>query len=162
MRQTGLQKTYHKAVPSATSARHRARGGDPLKDKIAVTERGQVREVPLDSAVAAYDPIKRHDVVNSHQQLISAYSQQQQAAALSVAGVVDAGRHSSTSTADEIAERRRTERMYLLFYYLSAATMIGGAIGVSALLLWQQWSAAQGWLFWMLAFLFAAGFMTTR
>lgn len=75
-------------------------------------------------AMPRADIIRRGDVVDQVGRLIDVYQEQQRAALATVQA--DATRGGYLSTADQVAERRKTSRLYLLTYAgVSALTMAG-------------------------------------
>lgn len=102
--------------------------------------------------------IKRADVVAHGNRLWDAWDRQQKDAAKAIQGTVmpaDGGRHSSTSTAAELAERRRTEAMYARWIVaMLVAAFVNLAYVVHSIVTRPE-TAVTGLLFWVSLLTFA-------
>ncbi len=95
---------------------------------------------------ARADLVRRQDVVNVVDRMITAYSDQQGALLDQVQGETVQGR-GFLSGADQVAERRKTSRMYLLTYGAVAAMTTGGLSYMATLAGMDGGLSIAGWLF---------------
>lgn len=72
------------------------------------------------------DLVRRADVVHTVDRMISGYFDQQRAALAAVQE--DTSRGGYLSNADQVAERRKTSRLYLSFYVIVVALVAGGLV----------------------------------
>ena len=82
-------------------------------------------------AIPRADLVRRGDVVDQVGRLIDVYQEQQRAA---LAGVQqDVGRNGYLSSADAVAERRKTSRLYLLTYFGVSGLTVAGLVVLAAI-----------------------------
>ena len=106
--------------------------------------------------IAPPEPIRKEDVLNQISGIVDIYREQSNAALVRVQDDVSQGGY--ISNAAQVAERRRTSRMYLLAYVFIAAAVtgglslmawVGGASNVIALSAWLVGTGAlSGWFIW--------------
>ena len=94
---------------------------------------------------ARADLVRRQDVVNVVDRMITAYSDQQGALLDQVQGETTRG--GFLSGADQVRERRKTSRMYLLTYGAVAAMTTGGLSFMATLAGMDGGLSIAGWLF---------------
>ena len=107
-------------------------------------------------SIAPPEPIRKEDVLNQISGIVDIYREQSNAALVRVQDDVSQGGY--ISNAAQVAERRRTSRMYLLAYVFIAAAVtgglslmawVGGASNVIALSAWLVGTGAlSGWFIW--------------
>jgi len=111
-----------------------------------------------DSFVPAGEPaaLAKPDLISSRQagelasKLLDTYAQQQRQAVKTVSGDVMAPeRHSSTSTAAEIAERRKSTREYLMTLIAGYGLSVGGVVVIAQLAIERMARAEPPTLLWL-------------
>lgn len=103
------------------------------------------------------DIVKRQDVIDQFGRIVDVYQEQQR----NLLGTVQQSNASGLfSTAEQVAERRRTSRMYLLYY----GSVSGAAMAGLMLFAWRNgWSDGPGaFAFWLVGTALASGVLAWR